>query len=376
MHLVKGTTEWPAIDPKTQGTWLWNRGQDLFWIAGGGSLLFALLAVPVTLSIAATANLLVVGFLHAAALCNLPHYAVTYQLIWRERAKAPSSYRWLLASAPLVVALVVAGAIVPALIHPLVRFYLTWSVYHYAAQHFGIASMYQARDKRALDPREKRALQVGFVAVGLHLMLLINTYQGLGTDDMLGVASGLKDDLSLIPLSWYPLSAACAIFGVGAYALGEVWHKRRTGGGLGLPARLLFLTNFIWFVVPFVHLPGRSEPWTGNTIATWVPFALPFFHCAQYLGVCGWRARTTGAIKPALYFMALVFLGLALFEGTTYMMPFVSKLDRAQALMLVPAVLNLHHFFLDGLMWKARRRPAAASPAVAAPAAPAEQKAA
>jgi hypothetical protein len=249
-------------------------------------------------------------------------------------------------------------------------------VYHYAAQHFGIASMYQARDKRALDPKEKRALQVGFVAVGLHLMLLINTYQGLGTDDMLGVVGGVKSDLSLIPLSWYPLSAACALFGVGAYVLAEIWHARRTGHGIGLPARLLFLTNFIWFVVPFVHLPGRNEPWTGSTIATWVPFALPFFHCAQYLAVCGWRARTTGPIKPVLYFMGLVALGLALFEGTTFAMPFVSKLNREQALMLVPAVLNLHHFFLDGLMWKARRRPAAASPAQPATAAPAEQKAA
>jgi len=146
------------------------------------------------------------------------------------------------------------------------------------------------------------------------------------------------------------------LVGVAAHLLAERWHKERTGEGLVTMARVLVATNAVWFVVPFLRLPGSDTPWTGTAIATWVPFALPFFHCAQYLGVTGWRARTSGAIKPVLYYALLVGLGLVLFEGITRGLA-ISTLGTARAFLLVPAVLNIHHFFLDGLMWKRARAP-------------------
>mgnify|MGYP000852628910 CR=1 FL=1 len=355
---------WPAIDPKTAGVWLWTSRKDFFWIIGGGSLLFAALAVPITLAVPKASDLLVVAFLHAGALCNYPHYAVTYRLIVDERARARSSYLWLLASTPVALFLLVFGVLAPWAISPLVRVYLTWSAYHYAAQHFGIASMYQAREKAPLAPREKRALQVGFVSVALHLMLLINTYKGLGSENVFGAATIARGAMTLLPSNAYPFAVAAAVVGVASFALAESWHKQRTGHGLKTSARLLFLTNFVWFVVPFIHLPGRNGPWGGLAIAAWVTFALPFFHCAQYLAVCGWRARMSGPMKPVFYYMGLVFLGLALFEGIAWLMPRVSHATEVQTLMLVPAVLNIHHFFLDGLMWKSKRaaKPSAAQP--------------
>jgi hypothetical protein len=41
--------EWPAVDTRKPGLWLWSARSDLFWIAGGASLLFGLIAAPVTL---------------------------------------------------------------------------------------------------------------------------------------------------------------------------------------------------------------------------------------------------------------------------------------------------------------------------------------
>jgi hypothetical protein len=124
-------------------------------------------------------------------------------------------------------------------------------------EHFGIASMYQARARRPLALPEKRALQVGFVAVALHLILLINMRRGLGTENMFGVVGTSTSGL-LLPSSAYPISAAAAGVGVSAYVLAETWHARRTTRGLAWSVRLLFLTNFLWFVSPFVHLPGRD----------------------------------------------------------------------------------------------------------------------
>lgn len=375
MNLTRGTIEWPAVDPKA-GPWLWGSRQDLVWVVGLGSLVFGAVAVPLTIAVPALSAMLVTAFVHLGVICNHPHYAVTYQLIWRERGRARSSYLWLLWSTPMAIALVIYAAFFN---HPLIglvnRVYLTWSAYHYAAQHFGIASMYQAREKRPLAPIEKRAVQIGFVGVALYIMLLLNMRGGLGGDAVFGATRGAAFNW-MLPASAYSLAVAVAAIGVGAYAAGEVLHKKRTGAGFGREARLLFAANFAWFVLPYVHLPGSKGPWIGESVATWLPYAQPFFHCAQYLAVCGWRARTTGAIKPVYYFMTLVAIGLLLFEAGTYGIGAIAGLDEAQAILLVPAVINIHHFFLDGLMWKARRRPAAAAQPVPAPAAAESSKAA
>jgi hypothetical protein len=354
--------EWPAVDPRT-GAFLWSARKDLFWIAGGGSLLFALAAVPVTLMLPHAADLLVVAFLHLGAFCNYPHYAVTYQLIVRERARAPASYFWLVVSMPIAIAAVIVGVVYGSAIGVIVRIYLSWSVYHYAAQHFGIAAMYQGRAKSPLADREKRALQLGFIAVCLHLLLLLNMKNGIGSDDAFGVAGGALLVGPLLPASLYPIVLIPVAIGIALHALAERWHKERTGKALVPMARVLVATNFVWFAVPYLRLPGSDHPWTGSTIATWVPFALPFFHCAQYLGVTGWRARTTGAIKPVLYYALLVAIGLVLFEGIARGLAFTS-LGEERAFLLVPAVLNIHHFFLDGLMWKRSRAPKPAAPPV------------
>jgi hypothetical protein len=366
MGASKGTIEWPAVDPRAPTPWLWSARQDLFWIAGGGSLLFSLAAVPITLLLPHAADLLVVAFLHLGAFCNYPHYAVTYQLIVRERARAPSSYFWLKASTPIALAAVVLGVLYTPAIGAVVRLYLSWSVYHYAAQHFGIAAMYQGRAKQALDDKEKRALQMGFIAVCFHLLILLNMDHGLGSGDAFGVVGGALLAGPLIPSSLYPIALVPLAIGIVFHVLAERWHRVRTGKGLVPMARLLVATNFAWFVLPYLRWPGQDHPWTGTTIATWVPFALPFFHCAQYLGVTGWRARTTGSIKPVLYYALLVGLGLVLFEGITRGLDAVTTVGATRAFLLVPAVLNIHHFFLDGLMWKRARAPkpaAAAAPA-------------
>lgn len=368
MQATKGTVVWPAVDPRA-GRWLWGSKHDLVWLAGLGSMIFALVAVPLTTAVPASSALLVAMFVRLGAVCNYPHYAITYQLIYRERARARSSWSWLLWSTPVFLAFTAYAAFVnPRVIGTVNRVYLTWSAYHYAAQHFGIASMYQARDKRPLAPLEKRAVQVGFVAVAGYIMLLLNMTDGLGVSTAFGASMGDGFDVLRLPASAYPLAVVVALVGFTAYGLGELWHHKRTGQGFARETRLLFATNIVWFVLPYLHLPGARGPWVGGSVGTWLPYAQPFFHCAQYLAICGWRARTTGPIKPIYYALFLMVLGLLLFEGFRMGLERISSLQEAQALLLVPAVVNLHHFFLDGLMWKSKRKPTAAAAAPAVPA--------
>jgi hypothetical protein len=376
VEATKGTVVWPAVDPKA-GRWLWGAKSDLVWLAGIGSIIFALVAVPLTLAVPISATWLVAMFLRLGAVCNYPHYAITYQLIYRERVRVRSSWNWFLWSTPVFLAFTVYAAFLnPGIIGFVNRVYLTWSAYHYAAQHFGIASMYQARDKRPLAPDEKLAVQVGFIAVAGYILLLLNMQDGLGASTAFGAKISAGFAVLMLPANAYPLAAVSAVVGFVAYGLGEHWHKERTGQGFSQATRLLFATNVVWFVLPYVHLPGARGPWIGQSISTWLPYAQPFFHCAQYLAICGWRARTTGPIKPIYYFMILMLLGLFLFEGGARGVRTVAKLEEGQAILLVQAVLNIHHFFLDGLMWKSKRKPTPVGASSATPTAKTDEKAA
>src|SRR5256885_14369455 len=136
---------WSRRSGPPASPWIWGRVNDLIWVVCGGFFLFLAAALPLSLFPSAGAKLTVL-FLHLGIVCNYPHYSATYQVILRERRAKPASFVLLLASLPVIAALFWAGARSPDLVWPLLlRAYLTWSAHHYAAQHFGIASLYSTR---------------------------------------------------------------------------------------------------------------------------------------------------------------------------------------------------------------------------------------
>lgn len=355
---------WSKIEGQPTTPWLWARAPDILLVAGGGSLLFAATMVPLTLAFPALAPALAAAFLHLAALCNFPHYAATYQLVVRERRTMTRTYGRLLLSTPVMLGALAAGVVWPALITPIVRVYLTWSAYHYAAQHFGIASMYAARQGRPLADGEKRPMYVGFVGVAAFMMLSTNM-AGTGSANPFG-ARAAEEPFFLLPADTYYVALGAVVLGFASFVVGHLRAARRTGRGFGAIAWLLFVTNAAWFVLPFLRTSSGGGPWMGGTLALWVPYAIPFFHCAQYLVVTTWRARTTGPVKPTLLFLLLAGVGLALFEGVTRAVSSFALLTEDNAYLLVPAVLNIHHFWVDGMMWKRPKkspRAAGAAPA-------------
>jgi hypothetical protein len=163
---------WPAAERNAAKRWLWNKRTDLLWIAGSASLLFAVAAVPASYLWAGFGPILITAFLHLGSLVNCPHYMATYELAVRERARRPRNFWWLAGTTPLMLALAWATVLWPErLLIPLVRVYLTWSVYHYASQHFGIASMYSAKQGRPLVAPEKVPLRASFIGVAIYMMI-------------------------------------------------------------------------------------------------------------------------------------------------------------------------------------------------------------
>ena len=330
----------------------------MLWIAGGASLLFGAVAVPVSYLWSSFGPVVVAAFLHLGVIVNYPHYSATYELAVRERAMRPRGFRWLVATSPLMVALAAAAVRWPALfVVPLVRVYLTWSAFHYAAQHFGIASMYAAKGGRPLLASEKRPLQASFVGVAIYMMITLNMIHARTLSDAM---PGYQVIGAILPHAVYPLALGILAASVAAFLLGNARLRARTGRGFDRSVWLLALTNCAWFVVPNIWLPGATEPWLGELFALWVPIAVPFFPCAQYLGVAADRARSNQPLRPVLWMSSLVAIGLLLFEATVWGLPRVTSIAASQAVLIVTSILNIHHFVIDGVIWKRPQRPVAA----------------
>lgn len=356
---------WPKLAGPPQDRWLWSRRVDLFWITGGGFFLFVLAALPLSF-LPQSGVLLTALFLHLGIVCNYPHYAATYQVIVRERAARPRPFRTLLWSTPVMLAMMGVVAWQPDLLWGLVvRLYLCWSAHHYAAQNFGISAMYAARGGKPLEGREKSLLQLAFLGLGVFFIITSNTVGG--DPESAARVVGLAKDGGTIPIAnlpaiAYPIALALAVVCAGAFLAADRLRRARTGAALDAGTWVLFVTTIAWFVVPNIRVPGTGEPWMWPGLRLALLGAPPFFHCAQYLAVCGHRDRQSGDVRPIVVFAALVFGGYALFTAPPHAVQAVFAIDRLRALLLVVAAINLHHFWLDGVMWKRPKRAVAPAP--------------
>jgi hypothetical protein len=331
--------------------WLWNKPFDMLVMGGASSLIFGAVAVVGSVASLRTGEWLIIAFMHLGIAVNYPHYAATYQLIVRERVKQPRNYRILVASLPFVIGIALVVAHFPGvLLVLLLRLYLTWSPYHYAKQHFGLSSMYSARAGRAMDAVEKRLLVSAFVLQAFFMMLTLNA-------SYLDPSAQGTASLVLHPIlpSWvYAPALVCVGASFVMYAAAATRHKRRTGHHLMSMVPLLFVVSFAWMVLPNIWIPGQgSGPWVGPRIAAWLPVAVPFFHCLQYLGVASHRERMSGPVRPVLLMAGLMVLGYAMFEVTAVALHVGAGLQQDYALFLMASLINVHHFWLDGIVWRA-----------------------
>ena len=360
---------WSSTAGQKPERWLWDAKTDLLLIGGGAYFLFAAVAIPAAFVWAGLGAALVTVFLHAGLIVNQPHYAATFHLAIKERAKQPRIFKWLIASLVVMVPVTIASVHwVDIALSPITRIYLTWSAWHYSAQHFGISAMYSARNQRPLLPAEKFPLQVAFVGVAFFMMLSLNLIDPASAASF--GATGAAALASSARHAWaYPLGLFIVVVSMAAAILAHVRLKKRTGHGLELIAWMLLGTNFFWFVIPNLLL-GKFNLWGRPEIALWFPFALPFFHCVQYLGVTCHRTRSGGEVRPVYLLILLMAIGALIFEGYSWGITTVSGVDGEKALALVMALVNIHHFWLDGMMWKRPKAKASWPIAAAALAAP------
>jgi len=325
--------------------WLYNPWLDLIVGCGAWSAPLLLLAY---FSGASNVRASAVAFYALALVFNYPHYMATIYRAFR-RAEDFQKYRFFTVyttAAILVTALVSHFWL--GLLPWLLTTYLTWSPWHYSGQNYGLFMMFARRAGATPSKDERHALYGAFIAS--YLVLFLGFHTGPSTDPLfisLGIPAAVGHYGQIVcGVAFLVLSA----FGWSALLRSVEWRKL-------LPCLTLFSSQVLWFLVPAALTLFRGIEITQSRYSTGV---LAVMHSAQYLWVTSYYARREARQtasqnwRPFAYFAVLVVGGIALFVPGPWLASRIFHHDFTASFLIFTSLVNLHHFILDGAIWKLR----------------------
>jgi len=279
-------------------------------------------------------------------LSNSAHFAASTVRLY-SRQDAFLSFPFLTLVLPIVSIAVLSAAIFDpgTLGRNLQALYLSWSPYHYAAQAYGLTLMYAYRSGSTFGATERLWLRLSCLCPFLFAfvsaseaglgwlapawLLSVPIVEGART----AAATGLKALSFLLPAGLF------------------LWLLRGPRPRLPLLSLLIMVANGIWWITL-----AYMEAFVWATI----------FHGLQYLAVAiifhvRERLQAPGDTTPwwghALrFYLASLALGFLLFQVWPYGYVLLG-FTLAQSVLLVAAVINIHHFIVDAYIWRLRRDP-------------------
>ena len=238
--------------------------------------------------------------------------------------------------------------------------YLTWSPWHYSGQNYGLFMMFARRAGADPDKSTRRALYGAFVVS--YLILFLGFHTGPSTDPLF-----LSLGIPAIVSRWEQVILAVAFVALSGFGLSRL--ARATGWRKLIPSLTLFSSQFLWFLLPSMIslIKGLAIP--QNRYSSGV---LAVMHSAQYLWITSYYARReanreaasedaggvaqkeSGNWRPLAYFGVLVVGGIALFVPGPWLASRAFHHDFTASFLIFTALVNIHHFILDGAIWKLR----------------------
>lgn len=349
-----------------QRPWLFGPGIDLIFGCGIGyvilSVILAVLRPPMDR---------IHGWLPFVILfTGLPHYGATLERVFSTPETRQRYGRYALIFSVIVGSVFLFSVMSGRGGSQLVTLYLTWSPWHYAAQNFGLVMMFLRRAETEISTQFRFLIRTSFVLSFLLVFVNIHRSSSASVTDPLYAAPSARDAVRFTPLGIPESLTPMLLVGFGvAYlvvtSLVIVNILRNTPAGRRLPALALIFSQCGWFVLPVVvsqFVPFWFSPRGPTVFAfTWIAIA----HSVQYLWISLHFARISGRVTNSkrslgLYFTLAIFAGSMIWvfpvlfsaKGGLARMPHESGLD-----LLVAAAVNLHHFLLDGVIWKLRDAP-------------------
>lgn len=316
-----------------------NAGVDVAAI-GGLSIAAAIGALAMAragMSVDATTLVIALGWI-----VNWPHFAATSYRLYRSRATM-AQYPATAFGVPLLVLAGVAAAFAwPSTAGAsFVKLFMLWSPYHFAGQTLGLTLLYARRAGVSVG-RLDRAAYAGFI-FSTYLWLILSQEAGVAAYDPRIPRIGMPEWAAFAALIGMHVCGLAALL---AFARASLAAKRLLPPILLLPA----VAQYVWFVA-------------GSRLESFNMF-VPFFHSLQYLLIAGAAqlkerrdeaGAKTSALREAAAWMALnIGIGALLFWVLPRAVHHLTGVPMGFTVPVLGAAVQIHHFFVDGVIWKLR----------------------
>jgi tetratricopeptide (TPR) repeat protein len=341
------TTRTPNSSARTAAASPWIYGPWLDLVVGCGAWSAPLLLISY-FSIASSARAWSVAFYALALFFNYPHYMATiYRAYHREEDFHKYRIFTVHITALIVLTLVLAHSWV-RILPWIFTIYLTWSPWHYSGQNYGLFMMFARRAGAKPSEAVRRALYGAFIAS--YLILFLGFHTGASADPLF-ISLGIPAMVS----RWEQILLAVAFVALAGFGLSH--PARETGWRKLLPSLTLFSSQVLWFVLPagISLIKGWEIPQSRYSTGV-----LAVMHSAQYLWITSYYARREAAGEGKRpwrawgYFAVLIAGGIALFVPGPWLASRVFHHDFTSSFLIFTALVNIHHFLLDGAIWKLR----------------------
>lgn len=350
-----GSTARAATD---SSGWVWGAAPDLLIGCGLGYMILMPLLLVAADSLGLSAWPASLAIFLALAVSG-PHYGATLVRVYEERNERKRYAVFTVWITLVLIALMVASVYEMWIGSVLLTLYVSWAPWHFAGQNYGLALIFLRRRGVAIEPLTKRLFYASFVLSALISILPLHSEQRR-VSYALEVAGRSETYHVLrlgLPTDWVELALAVCFAAYAACLLQVAVSLGRRARRLGdlLPAGLLVATQALWYTLPRI-LEGATTYSMQMVVLTsvWISAA----HSLQYLWITSYFARRespgfrysgylvkTTLAGSAIFFVPALLLAPSLLGGVPYAIGLAS---------LIAAFVNLHHFVLDGAIWKLR----------------------
>lgn len=336
------------ISKSASAPWIYNPWLDL--IVGCGAWSAPLLLISYV-SLASNARTWSIAFYVLALFFNYPHYMATIYRAYH-RSEDFQKYRiFTVHTTALIVLTLLLSHYWLRLLPWIFTIYLTWSPWHYSGQNYGLFMMFARRAGADPDKNTRRALYSAFIVS--YLILFLGFHTGPSTDPLF-LSLGIPQVIS----RWEQIILSVAFVVLSAYGLRNL--ARSTGWRRLIPSLTLFSSQFLWFLLPAAISLIKGLEIPQNRYSSGV---LAVMHAAQYLWITSYYARREAgdaasnrrrSWRPLAYFGVLIVGGIALFVPGPWLASRAFHYDFTASFLIFTALVNIHHFILDGAIWKLR----------------------
>ena len=331
-----------ATSEHAPARWIHNPALDLIVGCGAWSLPLILLGY----SSLSNSPMWAIAFYGLALFLNYPHYMSTLYRAYHNESDFKKYRIFTIHITGLVILTVLLSHLRFSLLPWVFTLYLTISPWHYSGQNYGLFMMFARRAGAQIEENTRQAIYSAFILSYAILFLNLHT----GPSDRLFLSIGIPDKTALV------VKGVLAIAFIAFSTYGLRGLVRQIGWKAMAPPLVLFSTQILWFFVPglLAMLKGISLPQSRYSTGV-----LPLMHSAQYLWITSYYAKRESLAerrpwRPFAYFAIQIVGGVALFVPGPWLASYVFHYDFTASFLIFTALVNLHHFILDGAIWKLR----------------------